>query len=122
MMNCVYKPTARNYPFFDCYGFVKWLYEREHNVEICDFDYIDPNDAENEKYFIESMNSLNWVKVLPQKGAIVALKVDGHISHCGYMTSKREFVHIMEKTGVARIKINNPLWADCIVGYYKWSN
>jgi len=105
----------------DCYGLVKHLYEQEHGVEIVDFDYKDPNDPQNEKYFVESMNSPKWVKVPQQKGAVVGLRVNGHISHCGYMVSDNEFVHIMATSGLARVNVNSVKWKNRIVGFYKYA-
>lgn len=104
----------------DCYGLVKYLYEKEHNKTIIDFDYVDPDNPENEKYFIESMNNTRWVKVKPQKGVVVGLRVNGRISHCGYMVSDREFLHIMKDCRVARAKINSPKWENRVVGFYKY--
>lgn len=105
----------------DCYGLVKYYYEKEHGVKIVDFDYKDPNDPSNEHYFIESMNSPKWVKVEKQKGAVVALRVNGHISHCGYMVSDNEFIHIMKDCGVARVRCDSPKWKNRIVGFYKYA-
>lgn len=104
----------------DCYGWVKHRYQEEHGIDIVDFDYVDPNDRENEKYFVESMNSPRWKEVKAQKGAVVALRVNGYISHCGFMESDKEFTHIMESSGVARAKVSNPKWRSRVVGYYKY--
>lgn len=120
MMQCTYEPNGRTYPNFDCYGLVKYLYKKEHDIDIIDFDYVDPDDPNNENYFIASMNSTKWVKKPAQKGTVVSLRVNGTISHCGYMVSDNEFLHIMKNSGVARVKINNPKWKNRIVGFYKY--
>ena len=114
----IYKAGGRNLPHIDCYGLVSHMYKKDYNIDIIDFDYIDPNNPQNEKYFIESMNSPRWIKVEPKKGAVVALKVNGYISHCGYMVNDKEFIHIMKDSGVVRAKINSDKWKNRIVGYY----
>lgn len=119
IFQCKYKEGGREFPNFDCYGFVKWLYEKEHKTVIQDFDYKDPDDPTNEKYFIECMNNPKWVKVKPQKGAVVPLRVNGRISHIGYMISDTEFVHIMKESGVVIAKITSDKWKNRIVGFYK---
>ena len=117
----VYAPGGRNYPHVDCYGLVKHYYKNFHGVEILDFDYIDPDERENTKYFHQQMNSDNWIKVNPQEGAVVALMVNGIVSHCGFMKSKNDFVHIMKDCGESRVKITNPKWKNRIVGYYLYA-
>jgi len=120
MMECKYKANGREYPYFDCYGLVRYMYKKEHNIDIIDFDYKDPDDPKNEHYFIDAMNNTKWTRVKPQKGVIVGLRVNGRISHCGYMVSDTEFLHIMKNSGVARAKINSPKWKNRIVGFYKY--
>jgi len=120
MMNAVYKANGRTYPYFDCYGMVKHLYKQEHGVDIVDFDYVDPDDKENEKFFYESLENPRWEKVQPKKGAVVAMRVNGAVTHCGFMVNDKEFIHIMERTGVDRVKINSPKWKQMIVGFYKY--
>lgn len=120
ILNIPYKANGRDLKGMDCYGLCKYLYKKEHGIDIVDFDYVDPDNPDNEKYFIESMNSPKWIKVKAQKGSIVALKVNGHISHCGYMVSDTEFVHIMKDSGMSRVKINTPKWRNRVVGYYKY--
>ncbi len=120
MIDIKYRPNGREYPFFDCYGLVKYMYKKEQNKEIVDFDYKDPDDPRNEKYFIESMNSSKWVECEPCKGATVALRVNGHVSHCGYMINDKEFMHIMNATGVVRAKVNSVKWKNRVVGFYRY--
>jgi len=120
-MECVYKEKGREYPYLDCYGLCKYLYEKEHNVVIPDFNYTDVSSPDNEKYYLEELNNPKWVEVKQQKGAIVALRTNGHVKHCGYMVSDTEFVHIMKRTGVCRVKVTSPSWRNRIEGYYKYA-
>lgn len=120
-MQCKYTPNGREYPNFDCYGFVKYLYRKEHGIDIIDFNYDDVNSPENEKYYLKELNNPRWEEVKQQKGAIIALRTNGFIKHCGFMVNDTEFVHIMEKTGVCRVKVNSPSWRKRIVGFYKYA-
>jgi len=121
MMECIYKSNGREYPYFDCYGLCKYLYKKEHGIDIVDFEYGDVNAPENEKLYLQELDNPKWQETPPKKGAIVALRTGGFVKHCGYMVSDTEFVHIMEKTGVCRVKITNPKWAHRIEGYYKYA-
>ncbi len=121
MMNIKYRPNGRDVKTgLDCYGLVSYMYKKDFDKTIVDFDYKDPDDPKNEKYFIESMNDPKWIKCKPQKGAVVGLRVNGHISHCGYMINDKEFIHIMNTTGVVRAKINSVKWKNRVVGVYKY--
>jgi len=119
MMTIPYKSHGRDERGVDCYGLVKLLYKQEQGIDIVDFDYKDPNDPQNEHFYFDNLENPRWRKVEPQKGCVVALRAMGYISHCGYMVSDTEFLHITEKTGVARVSIFSPKWEKRIVGFYK---
>ncbi len=120
IMQAVYVANGREFPFFDCYGVVKYLYKEEHNIDIIDFEYIDPADPKNEKFFFESLDNPRWTEVKPKKGVIIALKTAGHINHCGYMISPTKFLHIMGKPGVIVGDIEALNWKHRIVGFYSY--
>ncbi len=117
----VYKDKGRVYPEFDCYGFISYLYKKEHNIDITDFEYKSPNDVKNEKLYYESLKTGAWESVEPQKGVVVALKVNGYISHVGFMLNSKEFIHIMAGSGVRINKITSPQWKNRIVGFYRYA-
>lgn len=119
-MQFIYKNNGRNYPEFDCYGLIAYLYKKDFGIDLVDFNYINSNDTTNSLIFHREMNSKSWERVDAQKGTIVALRVNGRASHCGYMVSDNEFVHIMQNVGFSRVNINNPKWKNRIIGYYKY--
>jgi len=49
------------------------------------------------------------------------LKVNGYVSHIGFMISDKEFAHIMIGGGVMISKITSHKWKNRIVGYYKYA-
>jgi hypothetical protein len=96
------------------------MYKKEHGIDIVDFDYVDPNNPENESFYIDSLENPKWTKTESKKGSIVALKVNGYVSHVGFMVSDTEFIHIMKECGVVRAKINYHKWRNRVVGFYKY--
>ena len=116
----IYKAGGRDFPLLDCYGLVKYLYKKNLGVDIIDFDYKDPDNPENEKFFVESMNNPQWVKCKPKNGAVVGFKVNGYIAHCGYMINEKEFLHIMKNSGVALGNIKSDKWKNRVVGFYSF--
>jgi len=121
MMECKYTPNGREYPNFNCYGFVKYMYKKEHGIDIVDFIGTDEDANKNEEFYFKELNNPKWKEVKKQKGVIVALLTHGVVQHCGYMISDTEFVHIVKKAGVCRVKVTSPKWKHRIEGYYKYA-
>ena len=115
-----YEANGREYPLLDCMGFLIYMFKTQQNKDIIDFDYKDPNNPENEKYYHEGLNGNHWKPSAPKKGCAVALRVNGYISHVGYMVNDKEFIHIMKETGVVKVKIKSPKWAKRILGFYTY--
>ncbi|NOX15955.1 MAG: C40 family peptidase [Epsilonproteobacteria bacterium] len=121
MFNCIYKDGGREYPYFDCYGFVKYFYKKHNGVDMIDFIYQKADDVGNEKLYYEHLKDSRWKRSEPQKGAVVGLRVNGYISHIGLMLNKTDFIHIMKSSGVRINKITHPQWKNRVVGFYKYA-
>lgn len=52
--------------------------------------------------------------------SLVVFKINGKISHVGYMLDNISFVHIMEHSRVTVEKITRPQWEKRIVGFYRY--
>lgn len=53
--------------------------------------------------------------------SIVVFKINGVISHVGYMVDNDRFVHIMEKSNVTLDRVSSVVWNRRVVGYYKYN-
>ncbi len=121
MTECKYKDKGREYPDFDCYGLVKYLYKIENGIDIIDFEYNKSNDRANEMLFKNTIKTTKWKKAAPQNGVVVVLKVNGYTSHIGFMIDDRRFLHIMGHSGVKVGNIQDIAWRNRIMGYYKYN-
>lgn len=62
-----------------------------------------------------------WEKLnKPMADTLVVFKINGKISHVGYMLDELQFVHIMEHSKVTVEKITSLQWERRIVGFYRY--
>lgn len=66
-------------------------------------------------------DSSEWLKVDKDfKDALVVFKINGKVSHVGYMLDDYSFVHIMENSRVTVEKLTSPQWERRVIGFYRY--
>jgi len=60
-----------------------------------------------------------WKEVKPRPGAVVLIRIQGHISHVGYMIDQHQMIHTWECSGGVTV-IRADRWKQRIVGFYEY--
>lgn len=78
-------------------------------------------DIHNYHSLFSDRESSDWLSISKDLvDSLVVFKINGKISHVGYMLDDISFIHIMENSRVTVEKITSPQWERRIVGFYKY--
>ena len=102
---------------FDCYGLLAFLLERDHGIEVPDFQ--SPTEA---KYIIAKFHNQigQWQECQVKKGAMLAFRVPGNL-HVGYYIGDDKFIHAWKGSGGVTIE-RFSLWKQRFLGAYEYIN
>jgi len=113
-----FRRGGRGPVYFDCYGLVKFLIERETGQVVP--DYITPDDS-GRTHALMVCSRVFW-RELPaaRPGCVVMFKLGREVCHVGYMISHDKFIHAWEKTGGVTVE-RLADWERRIEGFYEYS-
>lgn len=120
-----FKDHGRGPDGYDCIGLVLQIY-KDNGIEVPDIWKYDKSTGRKAmKNFLLSVAAAEtaetgWVKTEKEPLAMVVFKVGG-ILHAGVMLDDEKFIHALEGTAVCMESLNNPIWANRVKGFYKWS-
>lgn len=112
---------ARGPDTFDCYGLVRELYLRSHDIRLPDFPSphgLVPRECAG--MFERERSHLLWVATERVAGSIVLLRVNSVASHVGFMLDPHTLCHTWRDAGgVCTEPIDH--WDRRIVGFYRYA-
>lgn len=93
---------------------------KDRNVPMKNINHSFTNIDNYHSLFSERESS-EWKSITENlSDSLVVFKINGKISHVGYMLDDLCFIHIMENSKVTVEKITSPQWERRIVGFYKY--
>ena len=103
---------------YDCYNLCREVYRR-FGIEIPDFDH--PAEASLVHQVVEEGKKLFEEIPGPEPLALVTFFIKPpFVSHVGVVLKPPYFLHIMRKRKSAIERLDNPIWAKRIKGFYRW--
>jgi len=115
---------ARGPDSFDCFGIVKSVFG-EYGQNIPDYVISCYNSAGVGKLIDKSKDRGGWKRIdEPIAPALITMAIDSnhqeYVNHVGVFVGDGYFIQTLNKTGVVRCRIDDPLFKWTIKGYYKW--
>jgi cell wall-associated NlpC family hydrolase len=108
-------------PGYDCYALVREV-RRRMGQPIPEYAFPAALVIQPEAVGAEVARALpDWRPCDPVEGALVAIKNSCRwVNHVGIVVAPGQFFHTLEKIGAHLARLDSPLWARRIVGYYTW--
>ena len=116
-----YADKGRTVDGLDCWGLARLIYRDQLGIELPSYleGYTSAEEAAEVAALIEENKPL-WHEVArPQPFDLVALRLKGHPMHCGVCVGQGRFIHVMLGTNVTVERLDSPLWAKRITGYFR---
>ncbi len=118
-------PDGRTRDGLDCWGIVRLAYQEQRGIELPSYSGIYTMDtAEKLREVAEMMEreSIKWTQVdTPQDFDVVRLRIVGKLAfHVGLVVGK-DFLHVMSGIQSTVERLNSPVWAQKITGYYRYA-
>ena len=110
---------------FDCWGLVKYIYEKEYKIYVEDY-FISALDTLRVAETMATEKILKWEKInMPEESDLVTISMDftrprGFVNHVGIYLGDGKFIHTRLKTGALIENINDIKWKSRIEGYYRY--
>ena len=110
---------------FDCWGLVKYVYERDHPQKLIlpgyDELYQNTNERENISNIIFSEKKKHWREISePQEFDVVLLRMRGVPMHVGIVTGNGLMLHCSRGVGTSHEKYNGIRWRNKVLGFYRY--
>lgn len=114
-----YEVGGRGPDSYDCFGLFREVCARR-GVAVPDL--LTPDEPLERQALMCDRIKAGWVKLdTPEPWCGVALRIGHFVSHVGIVLEDGiHFLHINEDTGVVRARLDNPMWAQRIAGFYRW--
>lgn len=119
-----YEPHGRGPDRFDCWGFVRHIYQKQFDITLPAFDalYVDEaeiQDAlaiardEETPYFPVEQSEI-------QEGDLVLFASIRDVLHIAIIMDHKSFIHLNSHVGTSTIeRIDAPIWRNRIIGIYR---
>lgn len=128
--NDCYKYLGTNFKFngnsieegFDCINLCCAI-AKDRGVPMKNINHSFTNIDNYHNLFEQKDNNSEWLPLTNLNdltNSLVVFKINGKISHVGYMLDEVMFIHIMEHSKVTIEKITSPQWERRIVGFYRY--
>lgn len=128
--NDCYKYLGTNFKFngnsieegFDCINLCCAI-AKDRGVPMKNINHSFTNIDNYHNLFEQKDNNSEWLPLTnldDLTNSLVVFKINGKISHVGYMLDEVMFIHIMEHSKVTVEKITSPQWERRIVGFYRY--
>lgn len=128
--NDCYKYLGTNFKFngnsieegFDCINLCCAI-AKDRGVPMKNINHSFTNIDNYHNLFEQKDNNSEWLPLTnldDLTNSLVVFKINGKISHVGYMLDDVMFIHIMEHSKVTIEKITSPQWERRIVGFYRY--
>lgn len=128
--NDCYKYLGTNFKFngnsieegFDCINLCCAI-AKDRGVPMKNINHSFTNIDNYHNLFEQKDNNSEWLSLThldDLTNSLVVFKINGKISHVGYMLDDVMFIHIMEHSKVTIEKITSPQWERRIVGFYRY--
>lgn len=128
--NDCYKYLGTNFKFngnsieegFDCINLCCAI-AKDRGVPMKNINHSFTNIDNYHNLFEQKDNNSEWLPLTnldDLTNSLVVFKINGKISHVGYMLDEVMFIHIMEHSKVTIEKITSPQWERRIVGFYRY--
>lgn len=111
-------------PSFDCYGFIRYVYQNELGLDLPDFlrTY---KSAENAESVAAAINErkIDWVKVEePRPLDLLLFKIMGHPVHVGLYLNESDFLHCFQGCNSCIERLDSHNWNKRLLGVYRWNS
>lgn len=126
LIGAPFKNNGRGSDGYDCYGLAKEIYRR-YGVELPEYT----SGYKDIRRINAIVNGAKlkpiWVECKPDNlpvPCIVVLRFNctpGMSNHIGVYIGNGYFIHTREKIGACKERINSPMWAKQIVGFYQYT-
>lgn len=116
-----YKTHGRDLEGIDCWGLVRLIYKNEYNIDLPSFSehYLEDDRARSEELI--NLYKEGWEQTPhATEGAVVVLKVLGHLSHVGVCIDSTQFIHAQEGSGSSVQSFDSIKWANRVAGFFKY--
>lgn len=128
--NDCYKYLGTNFKFngnsieegFDCINLCCAI-AKDRGIPMKNINHSFTNIDNYHNLFEQKDNNSEWLPLThldDLTNSLVVFKINGKISHVGYMLDDVMFIHIMEHSKVTIEKITSPQWERRIVGFYRY--
>lgn len=104
----------------DCYGLIMCIYA-DMEIDLQDFAYREEWADNGEDYFVDNY-ALQWTEVVTPHRLDVALfrNSKGVANHAGVVLTGNRFIQSVRSTGVVICKLNEKIWYNRLVGFYRY--
>ncbi len=105
----------------DCYGLVRVVMMHFYGISTKDYDDYQSNRPKDCAEIIRGeQRKPEWVKVPnPLPGDLALFNILGMPAHCGIYLGNGNFIHANHGAGVCIERLNAPLWAKRLAGFYR---
>jgi cell wall-associated NlpC family hydrolase len=118
-----YLDRGRDRAGLDCWGLVRLFYREELGIELP--SYADAYATAEDTAAAETLFAVGrraWTPVqTPERGDVLLFRIGRHASHVGVFLQADDFLHVLKGRAVTVERISDRLWAQNLVGAYRWT-
>lgn len=107
----------------DCWGLVRLVLAEQRELTLPDYGrgYDSTDDRDAVPAAIRSGLDEGWQALTePEPTDLVIFSIFGVPMHCGVMLVERRFLHARKGAGVVVERLDSPMWARRIEGFYRY--
>lgn len=106
----------------DCWGLVRLIYRQEFGIDLPGVVYETMPEAKSIQAALELTRDAFWEPVdMPRAGDVLSLRVAGHESHVGIVTTPGHMLHMPEHEDSVIEPYTSRRWKERVIGIYRYA-